>query len=223
MINLTPKSTNNFIVYSDTISPGGATGAYFTCLFTNSYSKQTFAVVPKVIKRNYRFIEFEIDLLNYNQKDNRANGEIYLFPEGNFDYMIFNTSVPTLNVGSQFTCDTWEDDEEFWNYWLDFFAECQGTATEIDRGQAVLYADLACDREIEFVPYISDNEFLRSIVYVTNIPLVQFPCTISAGTTWTVQENTVTYCNPVTIEMNSDLLINDGIFLKQVISSTQQC
>jgi len=223
MLNLTPQTTNNLIVYADTVTAGGATGAYFTMLFTNAYSRQTFAVVPNVVRRNARFIEFEIDLVNYNQADNRANGEIYLYPEGNFDYMVFNTTVPTLDVGSQFTCDTWANDEDFWNYWIDFFGVCSGTATEIDRGQAFLYADLACDRETEFVPYISNNEFLQSIVYVVGIPQVQFPCTIVAGSTWTVTENTVTYCNPITIENNANLIINNNVFLKQILSDYVQC
>jgi hypothetical protein len=223
MLNLTPQSTNNLIVYTDTVTAGGATGAYFTMLFTNAYSKQTFAVVPNVVRRNARFIEFEIDLVNYDQADDRANGQIYLYPEGNFDYMVFNTTVPTLDVGSQFTCSTWANDEEFWNYWIDFFSACAGTAFEVDRGQAFLYADLACDREIEFVPFISSNEFLQSIVYVTAIPQVQFPCTIASGTTWTVEENTVTYCNPITVANDGTLIINNNVFLKQILSSYVQC
>ena len=223
MLNLTPQTTNNLIVYADTVTAGGATGAYFTMLFTNAYSKQTFAVVPNVVRRNSRFIEFEIDLVNYDQADDRANGKIYLYPEGNFDYMVFNTTVPTLDVGSQFTCDTWSTDEEFWNYWIDFFGNCSGSAIEIDRGQSFLYADLACDREIEFVPFISNNEFLQSIVYVTAIPQVQFPCIIVSGTTWTVEENTVTYCNPITVENDATLIINNNVFLKQILSSYVQC
>jgi|LakMenEpi03Aug12_release.lakeMendotaPanAssembly.Ray.scaffolds.fasta_scaffold195797_2 hypothetical protein len=223
MLNLTPKSTNNLIIYADTVNAGGATGAYFTMLFTNAYSKQTFAVVPNIVRRNSRFVELEIELVNYDQADDRANGIIYLYPEGNFDYLVFNTTTPTLNVGSQFTCDTWPSDEAFWQYWTTHWTTCAGTATEIDRGQAFLYSDLSCDREIEFVAYQSDNNFLESIVYVTGIPQVQFPCTIESGTTWTVTENTVTYCDPITIENSGTLIINNNVFLKQLLSDYEQC
>jgi hypothetical protein len=223
MLNLTPKSTNNLVIYADTVTAGGATGAYFTMLFTNAYSRQTFAVVPTIVRRNARFVELEIELVNYDQADDRANGQIYLYPEGNFDYMVFNTTSPILNVGSQFTCSTWANDEEFWNYWLDHFAVCTGTATEIDRGQAFLYSPEPCNREYEFVAYESNNEFLQSIVYVTGIPQVQFPCTVVNGQTFTVTENTITYCDPITINNGGTVIINNNVFLKQILSSYEQC
>lgn len=223
MLNLTPKSTNNLVIYADTVTAGGATGAYFTMLFTNAYSRQTFAVVPTIVRRNARFVELEIELVNYDQADDRANGKIYLYPEGNFDYMVFNTTTPTIDIGSQFTCTTWANDEEFWNYWLDHFAVCAGTATEIDRGQAFLYSPEPCDREYEFVSYESNNEFLQSIVYVTGIPQVQFPCTIINGQTFTVTENTITYCDPITINNGGTVIINNNVFLKQILSAYEQC
>lgn len=60
MLNLTPLSTNNLIIYADTVSSQVNTGNFFTIVFTNLTSKQTFAVVPSIIRRNTRFVELEI-------------------------------------------------------------------------------------------------------------------------------------------------------------------
>ena len=61
MLNLTPDTTNNLIIYADTVSAEYTVGDYFLMVLTNTYSKQTFAVVPTIIRRNTRFVELEIE------------------------------------------------------------------------------------------------------------------------------------------------------------------
>lgn len=196
MFNLTLGTTNNVVVYADTVT--SSVGNFFTIVFTNAYSRETFEVVPSIVRRNYRFVELEFDSVGVQDYSDPLNGKVYLYPQENFDYIVYNTATQTLNP-------------------------LAGTYEEIDRGQAFLYTDVECDREIKFVPYISDNEGLFNVVYVTSIPMANFPCTVESGEYFTVETNTITYCNPVLIKNGGTVKINDNIFLKQIPSPYEPC
>lgn len=213
MLNLQPKSINSLIVYADTIT--GSVGDYFLINFRNGFSKQIFGVVPKIIRRNKRFVEFEIELVGVNGLDDPEDAQIYLFPEGNFTYEVFNTSVPVTNL-TPGECLIWNTADVFWQLANSLWNRCEEpfAIKQVDAGQAFLYSELPCEREVEFVPYEGGNNFLDAIVYVTGVPLWQFPCVIKSGTVYVVQENTTTFCGTVTIEDDADLIIAEDKFLK---------
>lgn len=215
MLNLTPGSTNNVIIYADTVT--SSVGNEFLLIFTNSYSRETFAVVPNVVRRNARFVELSFDTVTVQQYSDPLQAEVYLYPTGNFDYIAFNTDSATINYLSSLQLFVWKTEEEFWSYFDLFDSE------EIDRGQAFLYTSNVCDTEIEFIPYVSDNEGLFNVVYVTSIPMANFPCIILNGQTFTVETNTITYCDPILIENGGIVIINDNIFLKQIPSPYEPC
>lgn len=222
MLNLTPNSANNLIIYADTVAE--SVGNYFLMVLTNSYSRETFAVVPRIVRRNTRFVELEITLVGVDGQNLPLNGDIYLYPEGNWEYIVFNTNAPTTDPSTPLPCMVWDTDEDFWNFSNTVWNVCGLVdSVEIDRGQAFLYSEVPCEREVQFVPYVSDNEFLRNVVYVTGVQLYQFPCTIQAYTTFTVENNTTTYCPIITIENNAILVINQGITLEQKFSPYEQC
>ena len=223
MLNLTPNSLNNLIIYADTVSPGMGVGNFFTIVFTNSYSKQTFSVAANVVRKNTRFVELEINLVGVDGLNNPIQGDIYLYPEGNYDYMVFNTNAPTITFESPLSCAAWATDEDFWNFALTVWNVCEIEFQQIDRGQAFLYSDVPCEREIEFVPYTGGNELLDAVVYVTNTPLYQFPCTIPTGTNYVVEQNTVTYCQTILIENGASLAIDNGYTLTQTAAPWGYC
>lgn len=222
MLNLTPNSNNNLIIYADTLS--GSVGNFFLLVFTNTYSKQTFAVVPTILRRNSRFTELQITLVGVEGQNRPLEGNIYLFPEGNFTYTVFNTSEPTTDPSSDAPCLVWDTAEAFWQFADTVWNICGLLdAVLVDKGQAYLLEPVPCKKEIEFIPYISDNENLLSVIYVTGVPLFQFPCTILAGTTFVVEQTTTTFCPTILLETNATLIINQGITLKQQFSPYEQC
>lgn len=228
MINLIPGQTNNFIIYADTVSTGTSVGDYFVVVFTNGFSKQTFAVNPTVIRRNYRFVELEVELVGVNQQDDPYNGKIYLYPEGNYTYTVFNTNQPTLTPEVEvLTCPVWNTEEDFWEFTQLVWSACEIEYNIIDRGQGFLYNDTdLCEREIEFVPYEGGNNILDAVVYVTGIPLFQFPCTI--GTVpgqedYVVSVDTTTYCQTITIETGASLTVSGSAVLTQTTAPYGYC
>lgn len=223
MLNLTPLATNNLIIYADTVSPGQNLGNFFTFVFTNLYSKETFSVAANIVRRNTRFVELEIDLVGVNNLNNAINGQIYLFPEGNFEYTVFNTNAPTITFASPLACAVWSTAEEFWNFTNLVWNVCQIEFVQIDKGQAYLFATDPCEREIEFVPYTGGNELLSAIVYVTGIPLFQFPCTIPAGTNFVLQQTTTTHCMEITIEGGASLTVPEDYILTQTAAPFGYC
>lgn len=211
MINLIPRETNNFIIYSDTTGTSGV-GNFFLVVFTNTYSKETFAVNPSVIRRNTRFVELEVELVGVDQENDPINGKVYLYPEGNWTYVVFNTNAPTLSADPGILdCKVWATDEDFWNFSRTVWSACQIISNIIDRGQAFLFSDtVACEREIEFVPYEGGNNILDSVVYVTGVPLYQFPCvigTLEEDKDYVVTVDTTTFCKTITIEDGASLTI----------------
>jgi hypothetical protein len=223
MLNLKPNSINNLIIYADTVSAGSNLGNFFTLVFTNTYSKQTFSVAANVVRRNTRFVELEINLVGVNGLNDPINGDIYLYPEGNYDYIAFNTNAPTITFESPLSCTVWSTDEDFWNFAQTVWNVCQIEFVQIDRGQAFLYSEVPCEREVEFVPYVGGNEILDAIVYVTNTPLYQFPCIIPSGTNYTVAQNTITYCQTITLETGASLSVPTPITLTQKYAPWGYC
>lgn len=214
MLNLQPNSTNNLIIYADTVTD--SIGNFFTIIFTNTYSKQTFAVVPQVVRRNGRFVELEVTTVGVDGLDQPLDGEIYLYPAGNFTYTVFHTNGPTITLESPLQCAIWNTEEEFWNFANTVWNVCEIEYEIIDRGQAFLYADTnACEREVEFVPYTQGNNILDAIVYVTNVPLFQFPCTIPFPEDYVVEVDTTTYCQTITIETGASLTVSGNAVLTQ--------
>lgn len=220
MINLTPRETNNFIIYADTSYPGVGVGNFFLVVFTNTYSKQTFAVNPSIVRRNTRFVELEVDLVGVDQENDPYNGKIYLYPEGNWEYTVFNTNIPTLDAtNGLLDCAVWNTEEDFWNFSRIVWGECQVVSAIIDKGQAFLYSETdACERELEAVPYEGGNNILDAIVYVTGVPLYQFPCTIGTiaeDRDYEVSVDTTTYCRTITIEDGASLTVSGDAELLQ--------
>ena len=222
MLNLTPLSVNNLIVYADTVSPQVNIGDYFTIVFTNLTSKQTFAVVPDVVRRNTRFVELEVELVGVNSLDNALNGKIYLYPEGNYEYTVFQTNAPTITLQSPLNCVVWSTAEAFWNFSTTVWNVCQIVSQSIDIGQAFLYAENPCEHEIEFVAY-NDNDLMESVVYVAGIPLFQFPCTIPYPTQYVLEQTTTTYCTTITIEDGASLTVPDDFVLTQTYAPFGYC
>lgn len=213
MLNLQPLSQNNLIIYADTY--GTAIGDYFTIVFTNLYSKQTFSVAANVVRRNSRFVELSVELVGVNSLDNAINGQIYLYPEGNFDYTVFQTSGPTIQPNGDLICAQWDTEDDFWNFSNIVWNLCGIQSLIIDRGQAFLYAEDPCEHEIEFVAYEGGNNILDAIVYVTGVPLYQFPCTIEAPEQYVVSVDTTTYCQTITIEQGASLTVSGTAVLTQ--------
>ena len=215
MLNLTPLDTNNLIIYTDTVSTQPYWN-YFTIVFTNTSSKQTFAVNPSIIRRNYRFVELEIELVGVNGLDDAMNGKIYLYPEGNYTYTVFRTNAPTLTFQSPLNCYTWSTEDDFWEFSQIVWNVCAIDSEIVDRGQAFLYSNVPCEREIEYVAYELGNNIMEAVVYVANTPLYQFPCTIPVNTTFTVLQDTVTYCETITISNGATLSVPSPFVLSQI-------
>lgn len=213
MLNLTPLAQNNLIIYADTFANN--IGNFFTIVFTNLYSKETFSVAAGVVRRNARFVELTVDLVGVNELDNAINGQVYLYPEGNFSYTVFQTNAPTITLESPLACAQWENEEDFWNFSNVVWNVCEIVSGVIDRGQAFLYAEDPCEHEIEFVAYEGGNNILDAIVYVTGVPLYQFPCTISPPNNYVVTITTTTYCPVITIEDGASLTVAGTAVLTQ--------
>ena len=213
MLNLTPLQTNNLIIYADTY--GNNIGNFFTIVFTNLYSKQTFSVAAQVVRRNSRFVELEVELVGVNELDNAINGQIYLYPEGNYDYTVFQTNAPTITLQSPLSCAIWNTEEDFWNFSNLVWNVCQIESQIIDRGQAFVYEDVPCEKEVEFVQYTGGNNILDAVVYVTGVPLYQFPCTIPEDEDYVVDVTTTTYCQTITIEDGASLTVSGDAVLTQ--------
>jgi len=68
--------------------------------FTNVYTY----VVPKIVKQNTRYTQFEIELVTVGNED-PENGKVFLSPSGNYDYKLWATETVTLDPFSGFILD----------------------------------------------------------------------------------------------------------------------
>jgi len=140
MITLTPNTTNTFVIYVDTIDNDVQTfGDYFLLGFNNGFTRQWTYVVPSVLTRNTRYLKLEITLTPNVSIEDPLNGSVYLAPAGNWDYKLWNTSTATLNPAA---------------------------GDLLDEGQMVL-EDLT-PNEINYTPYVSNNETNSSYVYYSS-------------------------------------------------------
>jgi hypothetical protein len=139
MLNFNPNDKNTFVIYADTIdNPVQTFGDYFLFGFQNGFTKEWTYVVPTVLIRNSRYLKFEINIVPSLALDDLLNSDVYLFPSGNWDYKLWNTDLPTLDPAS---------------------------GNLIDKGQMILADEIPA--EVAFVPYVSNNETLKSFVYYT--------------------------------------------------------
>jgi hypothetical protein len=89
MINLTNLETNQFVIYDiDHEAP------YYLVGFMNGFSKEWKYVVPTVLVRNSRYVEFQIRLVNYTADPLQSFLKLRL--EGNYDYKIWTLTEPGL-------------------------------------------------------------------------------------------------------------------------------
>jgi hypothetical protein len=136
MLNITAGQINNLVFYVDTISTSEITyGDYFLIGFQSTYTKEWYYVIPDIITRNTRYVKLQIDVPSVDV-DDPSNGIIYLFPPGNFTYKLWNMISPSLDPA---------------------------TGDLQDQGQ--MYFNPFTPPEVEFVPYISDNENLSNIIF----------------------------------------------------------
>ena len=137
MINLQQNAVNEFVIYADTITNDAqAFGDYFLVGFQSGFSKYWDYVIPFVVKRNSRFLQFEITLVPSQPEEDPANGKIYLSPSGNWDYKIWNLEFPGLDPAQGYL---------------------------IDAGQMIM--ENQTPPEIDFTTYYSANDNLQSVIY----------------------------------------------------------
>lgn len=137
MIKLEQNSSNEFIIYADTITNDVQTfGDYFLIGFNNGFTKEWVYVVPEVVTRNSRYLKLRIQLAVNYPSEAPFNSVVFLTPSGNWDYKIWNTTFPTLDPA---------------------------VGDLIDKGQMVLENEVPA--ELVYTPYISDNETAIAYVY----------------------------------------------------------
>lgn len=182
MINLSVGNINNFAIYADTISNDVQIfGDYFLIGFKNLYTRQWTYVIPEVLKRNSRFIQFNLVVVEGNSPDDPLNGIISLFPPGNWEYKLYNLDNPVLDPSN---------------------------AILIDSGQMIM-AEYNPPEIVQYT-YTSDNEYLTSIIYYSGTVggdcYIYFE-----NSPYVVDEDITNLCQPLVIGENGGLLIiEDG-------------
>lgn len=137
MIKLEQNSSNEFIIYADTITNDVQTfGDYFLIGFNNGFTKEWIYVLPEVLVRNTRYLKLKVDLAANYPSEDPFNSLVFLTPSGNWDYKIWNTTYPTLDPS---------------------------VGDLIDKGQMVLENEVP--PELVYTPYVSDNETGIAYVY----------------------------------------------------------
>lgn len=136
MINISTGS-NPFVIYCDAVNT--FTEDYFLVGFQDIFTQQWFYVFPTILSRTTRFVSLSVDLVPDSEED-PFDGSIYMSPNGNWNYKVWNT--PDLDLDPT-------------------------TGTLVEMGQMQLLTEL---KEVNFDNYISDNEDAASKVYVSPIP-----------------------------------------------------
>ena len=183
MINLSLGNTNQFAIYADTIDNSIYDyGDYFLIGFKSLYTNTWNYVVPTIVKRNSRFIQFNLVVLESGNVDDPINGIIGIFPPGNYSYKIWNTDTATLDPAAGYL---------------------------IDEGQMIM-ANYT-PPEIEFTSYISNNETFQSVIYYSGT-VGSDCYIYEENSPFVIEENTTNYCQPLIIaEDGGYLLIEDGV------------
>jgi hypothetical protein len=140
MINLS-VGTNEFVIYADTITSDVQTfGDEFLIGFKSLYTNHWSYVRPEVIKRNSRFVQFEISVVEKGTADDPLNSILMVFPPGNYSYKVWNLEDPSLDPS---------------------------TGIKIDEGQMIMAS--YTPPEINEIVYISDNETFKNIIYYSGV------------------------------------------------------
>lgn len=182
MINLSVGNINQFAIYADTISNDVQTfGDYFLFGFKNLYTRTWTYVVPEIVKRNSRFIQFNLIIVEGNSPDDPLNSIVSLYPPGNWSYKCWNIDYPTLDPS---------------------------VGTLIDEGQMIMAS--YSPPEIAQYTYQSDNEYLQSIIYYSGTVGGDCYIYVE-NSPYVVDEDITNLCQPLTISENGGLLvIKDG-------------
>jgi hypothetical protein len=185
MINLN-VGVNEFVIYADTITSDVQTfGDEFLIGFKSLYTNHWTYVRPEVIKRNSRFVQFEITVVQKGTADDPLNSVIMVFPPGNFSYKVWNLEDPSLDPS---------------------------TGIKIDEGQMIM-ANYT-PPEINEVVYISDNETFKNIIYYSGvtdnctIDYTNSPYLIEIPTTNTCQPLVITESGYLLIEEGIQFTLN---------------
>lgn len=179
MLNITAGQINNLIFYVDTITNDEITyGDYFLVGFQSTYTKKWYYVIPTIITRNTRYVKLQITVPGVDIED-PANGVIYLFPPGNYTYKLWNMDAPSLDPA---------------------------TGDQQDQGQ--MYLNNFTPPEIEFYPYVSDNENLSNVIYYSG---AEVGCVINQfNSPYIVEGNEETNCDPLYVDEGGFLVINNN-------------
>jgi hypothetical protein len=185
MINLN-VGTNEFAIYADTITSDVQTfGDEFLIGFKSLYTNHWSYVRPDVIKRNARFVQFEITVVEKGTADDPLNSVLMVFPPGNFSYKVWNLEDPSLDPS---------------------------TGIKIDEGQMIM--SNYTPPEINEIVYISDNETFKNIIYysgVTDICTVDYtnsPFLVEVPTTNTCQPLIIAESGYLLIEEGIQFTLN---------------
>ena len=172
------------MIYADTIDNSiHDYGDYFLLGFKSLYTNNYSYVVPRIIKRNYRFIQFEIDVFEENDPEqDPLNGYIDVFPPGNYSYKCWNTEIPILDPSAGFL---------------------------IDQGQMIMAAYKP--PEVQQVSYVSDNETFLNIIYYSGE--ITSNCFINyVNSPFIIPTTTTNKCQPLIISEDGGYLeIEDGV------------
>lgn len=185
MINLN-VGLNEFVIYADTITSDVQTfGDEFLIGFKSLYTNHWAYVRPEVIKRNSRFVQFEMSVVEKGTADDPLNSVLMVFPPGNYSYKVWNLEDPSLDPS---------------------------TGIKIDEGQMIM-ANYT-PPEINEIVYISDNETFKNIIYysgVTDNCLIDYtnsPYLIEIPTTNTCQPLVITESGYLLIEEGIQFTLN---------------
>jgi len=185
MINLN-VGLNEFVIYADSITSDVQTfGDEFLIGFKSLYTNHWAYVRPEVIKRNSRFVQFEMSVVQRGTADDPLNSILMVFPPGNYSYKVWNLEDPSLDPS---------------------------TGIKIDEGQMIM-ANYT-PPEINEIVYISDNETFKNIIYysgVTDNCLIDYtnsPFLIEIPTTNTCQPLVITESGYLLIEEGIQFTLN---------------
>jgi hypothetical protein len=186
MINLQIGGTNQFAIYADTIdSSVHDYGDYFLIGFKSLYTNHWNYVVPTIVKRNYRFVQFNIGVVEKGTEDDPLNAILEVFPPGNYSYKVWNLDAPNLDPSLGYL---------------------------IDEGQMIMAS--YSPPEVIFTDYISDNDTFKNIIFysgITNNCVIDYtnsPFLVEVPTTNTCQPLTITETGYVLIEEGITFTLN---------------
>lgn len=134
MINITAPGQNDIVFYVDAQHQYQL--PFFHIKLTNVFSRQSVWVNPSVIQRNRRFVKLCLTASSDPQNQNINVGLVYLFPEGSYEYELWNSpnaAPPSAN------------------------------SVLVETGLAEV---IITEKEVELLEYISTNEDLEAVVYV---------------------------------------------------------